>query len=430
MLVDVAIVGSGGAGSSLLLALDRELTRRRAAGAAVESPSLVVVDPVHRAADDRTWCVWDDGVNALESCVHRAWHRVAVETVDGRRVTLELGRSRYVMVRSSAVYAAADLAAQRLGAERRTVAVQSIEQDGEAARLSLADGGAVRARWVFDSRPTAPERPARTAWWQHFRGWVVQFDEIAGEPGPLTPELPMLMDFSVPQSPRSVSFGYVLPDDAHRGLVEYTVFSRDRWIDPSKTGDADADDGDNDGGGDGDGVSGDGGRPGAQAGGGAGGARYDAELRAYLDRRWPGRGYRVVEVEDGAIPMSDAYYPQQVGRRILRLGTAGGSTRPSTGYTFATLQRQVAVVAKRLIDGVDPVPPQPHSARHTWMDAVLLRALDEGLVDGAQLFSTMLTANPPARVVDFLDGRSSLAEDVALMRSLPFTPMLRAALLR
>jgi lycopene beta-cyclase len=279
--------------------------------------------------------------------------------------------------------------------------------DGEAARLSLADGGSVRARWVFDSRPTAPERPARTAWWQHFRGWVVQFDEVPGEPGPLTPELPMLMDFSVPQSPRSVGFGYVLPDDAHRGLVEYTVFSRDRWIDPSKSGDADSD-----------GV------------GGAGGARYDAELRAYLDRRWPGRAYRVVEVEDGAIPMSDAYYPRQVGRRVLRLGTAGGSTRPSTGYTFATLQRQASVVAKRLVDGVDPVPPQPHSARHDWMDSVLLRALDEGLVDGAKLFSTMLTANPPARVVDFLDGRSSLVEDVALMRSLPFAPMLRAALLR
>jgi lycopene beta-cyclase len=398
VLVDVAIVGSGGAGSSLLLALDRELARRRAAGAAVGAPSVVVVDPVHRSADDRTWCFWDDGINALESCLHRAWHRVEVVTEDGRRVTLELGRSRYVMARSSAVYRAADAAAKRLGAERRTVAVHSIDQDGEAARLSLADGGSVRARWVFDSRPTAPERPARTAWWQHFRGWVVQFEPSAGRPGPFSPDLPMLMDLSVPQSPRAVSFGYVLPDDAHRALVEYTVFSRDRWTDPAQGRD--------------------------------GGERYDAELRAYLAGRWPDRTYRVVEVEDGAIPMSDAHYPRQVGRRLLRLGTAGGSTRPSTGYTFATIQRQVSVVAQRLFDGLDPVPPQPHSARHAWMDSVLLQALDQGLVAGGQLFSTMLTANPPSRVVDFLDGRSSLAEDVALMRSLPFAPMVRAALIR
>jgi lycopene beta-cyclase len=128
--------------------------------------------------------------------------------------------------------------------------------------------------------------------------------------------------------------------------------------------------------------------------------------------------------------MSDAFYPRQVGRRVMRLGTAGGSTRPSTGYTFATLQRQTAAVASRLFDGLDPVPPPPHSRRHAWMDSVLLRALDNGLVDGAALFSTMLTANPPDRVVDFLDGRSSLADDVALMRTLPFTPMLRAALRR
>ncbi len=398
MLVDVAIVGAGGAGSSLLLALDRELSRRRAAGQELATPSVVVVDPVHRVADDRTWCYWDDGSNDLEACLHRAWHQVAVQTVDDDRVRLELGRRRYVMVRSSAVYAAADAVAQRWGAERRTVAVQGIEQDGEAARLRLADGTGLRARWVFDSRPTTPERPARTAWWQHFRGWVVQFEPSAGRPGPFSPDLPMLMDLSVPQAAQAVSFGYVLPDDEHRALVEYTVFSRDRWVDPGQGRDD--------------------------------GARYDEALRAYLAARWPDRSYRVLEVEDGAIPMSDAIYPRQVGRRVMRLGTAGGSTRPSTGYTFATLQRQSAVVARRFFDGLDPVPPHPHSRRHAWMDSVLLRALDSGLVDGAALFSTMLTANPPARVVDFLDGRSSLADDVALMRSLPFTPMLRAALLR
>jgi lycopene beta-cyclase len=397
VLVDVAIVGSGGAGSSLLLALDRELTRRHAAGHDVATPSVVVVDPVHRAADDRTWCFWDDGVHALESRLHRAWHQVAVQTVGGEQVRLDLGRRRYVMLRSSGVYAAADEAAARLGAERRTVAVQGVEQDGEAVRLALADGSVVRARWAFDSRPTAPERPARTAWWQHFRGWVVQFEPTAGRPGPFSPDLPMLMDLSVPQPPRSVSFGYVLPDDEHRALVEHTVFSRDRWVDPVKGRDD--------------------------------GARYDDALKAYLAGRWPDRTYRVLEVEDGAIPMSDAYYPRQVGRRVMRLGTAGGSTRPSTGYTFATMQRQASVVARRYFDGLDPVPPQPHSRRHAWMDSVLLRAFDEGLVDGAALFSTMLTANPPSRVVDFLDGRSSLGDDVALMRSLPFTPMLRAALL-
>src|SRR3712207_7859322 len=94
-------------------------------------------------------------------------------------------------------------------------------------------------------------------------------------------------------------------------------------------------------------------------------------------------GNEIAEVEDGAIPMADAVLARRVGRRVFRLGTAGGATRASTGYTFAAMQRQAAAVARALGEGREPLPPAPYPRRHRWMDAVLLRALDRGHAEGA-----------------------------------------------
>jgi lycopene beta-cyclase len=282
----------------------------------------------------------------------------------------DLSPLRYVMVRSADFYALAEKAVASIGAVR-----------------VVADADAVpglRARWRLDSRPAAPVRPANTAWLQHFRGWTVRFDRPV-----LDPQVPVLMDFSTPQPHRAVGFGYVLPLDAHRGLVEYTEFSRSRLSD----------------------------------------AAYDAALRGYLDRRFgaAAAGAVVEEVEDGAIPMTDAVLDPHPEPDRWRLGTAGGATRPSTGYTFAAMQRQATAVAQALLDGRPPVPPRPYPRRHLWMDAVLLRALDRGRTGGADLFARLFAANRPADVLRFLDGATSLPEDLALMSTAPFAPMTLAS---
>jgi lycopene beta-cyclase len=220
---------------------------------------------------------------------------------------------------------------------------------------------------------------------QHFRGWTVRFDRPV-----LDAALATLMDFQIPQPERGVAFAYCLPLDDRRALVEYTEFSRERL--PSDD--------------------------------------YDRALRGYLRRRWdvePGHGVEVEAVEDGVIPMTDAPFASRVGKRVFRLGTAGGATRPSTGYTFAAMNRQADVVANLLLAGRTPVPPPPYRARHRWMDAVLLRALDRGYVRGPELFTALFADNPSDRVVRFLDGLSGPIDDLALMRTTPMPPMMRSA---
>ena len=94
MLVDVAIVGAGGAGSSLLVQLARLLPE------GATPPSIAVIDPVHHAGRDRTWCFWDDGASPVEGAVHRSWREVLLVDRSGAEHRLDLAPLRYVMVRS------------------------------------------------------------------------------------------------------------------------------------------------------------------------------------------------------------------------------------------------------------------------------------------------------------------------------------------
>jgi lycopene beta-cyclase len=376
--VDAAIVGAGGAGAAVIIHLAR-LVR-----AGVEPPTIAVIDPVHRSGRDRTWCFWDDGAGALDAAVHRSWTDVLLVDPGGAEHRLDLTPLRYVMVRSQDVYALADKAAAELAAVRIQATAHEV-RDGDAYASVITDEGSVEARWVLDSRPARPRRPATTALLQHFRGWTVRFGADV-----LDPSAPVFMDFTVPRPASGVAFGYVLPDDARRGLVEYTEFSPERLP----------------------------------------GGRYDEALARYLAARWGAAGapgmYEIEDVEDGAIPMNDAVPARRAGRHVIRLGTAGGATRASTGYTFAAMQRQAAAVASAVLAGRDPLPPPAYPARHRWMDSVLLTALDRGLVSGPQLFLRLFAELPPELVLRFLDGRTSPAEELTVMRTTPLGAMARA----
>ncbi|MFE9657141.1 lycopene cyclase family protein [Micromonospora sp. NPDC006431] len=373
--VDLALVGGGGAASLVLAALDRhDLTGLRVA----------VVDPVHKRGQDRTWAFWGTPGGDLDPLLTASWSRVDVVTPAGRRV-LSLDPLRYAMLRSAPVYDRAAAAERRLGAVRIGAPAGALHDDGH--RVTVCDPAGrvlVRAGWVLDSRPRPPERPGRTTWLQHFRGWWLAADRPTFDP-----DRAVLMDFRTPQPVRGVSFGYVLPVDDRYALVEYTEFSPAQLTD----------------------------------------AGYDAALRGYaaqlgLDLT----ALRVREVENGIIPMTDGPFLPRPSPRVVRLGTAGGATRPSTGFTFAAMLRQADQIARALAAGQAPVPAPAYPRRHRWLDAVALRALDRGHVGGVEFFARLFDRNPPERVLRFLDGTTSPAEELAVMRSSPLLPMTGAVL--
>jgi lycopene beta-cyclase len=371
--VDVAVVGAGGAGLSLL----HQLALRGPSGLRV-----ALVDPVRRLRDqpdDRTWCFWDDGASDVDAALARSWSRVLVATADSR-TELDLTPMRYAMLRSSDFYALVERETAGLDVVHLQAAATSLDADG-ARVVVRTPAGDVTALWAFDSRPAPPSRPGATTLLQHFRGAVVRtVDDV------FDADLPTLMDFTTPQPSRGLAFGYCLPLDARRALVEYTEFS------PAVLDDA----------------------------------GYTSALGAYLRQVLGSTAYEVEHVEQGVIPMTDSAFARRAGPRVFRLGTAGGATRASTGYTFTAMQRQARSVALALRAGREPLPVRAYPRRHALMDAAMLRGLDAGHLDGPRFFGRLFASNPPRRVLRFLDGETAVREELALMRTAPAATMVRS----
>ncbi|PRY02238.1 lycopene cyclase family protein [Allonocardiopsis opalescens] len=375
--VDVVIVGAGAAGLSLAW-------RLAGPGAPAGGPRVALVEPPPGGprTQDRTWCFWEPEPGEWDAAVGHRWPRVSVIGPDGAEHAAPIAPLVYKMVRSRdyAAHVEGALPAERVTRVAATVYRLSDGADHATVHAIGANGRELRiaARWVFDSRP--PPRPpaAATTLLQHFRGWFVHTERDS-----FRTDTAVLMDLRPPQPPRGVAFGYLLPFSPRTALVEYTQFTREVLDDSG----------------------------------------YDAGLSHYLGSVLGIGDYTVTGTEQGVIPMTDAHFPRRAGRRILRIGAAGGATRPATGYTFAALQRQTAATARALAAGRAPVPPLPHRRRHLLMDAVLLRALDTGRLDGARFFAGLFARRPVRQVLDFLDGRSTPAQEIAIGLHTPVLPM-------
>lgn len=363
MRVDVAIVGGGGAGLSLL----RQMALHRLSGL-----TIAVIDPVEHRINDRTWCFWHTATD-LEAVISRSWTQARLIGQDSAKHRLDLTPLRYSMVRSADFYEHVGRISAALDVRRLIEPVLDID-DGPQHATVHTPHRTVQAQWVFDSRPADPAKRAGTVLLQHFRGWTLRTHTDMFDP-----DCPTLMDFSVAQPERGIAFGYTLPLGPRHALVEYTEFSQRR-------------------------LSSDG---------------YDRALASYI-----GHDVEIESVEDGAIPMTDGPFRRRVGRRIMRIGSAGGATRPSTGYTFAAMQRQSRAIARLLSSGQTPVPPRAYPRRHVWMDAVMLRALDR--LNGPDFLTDLFARNRPERLLRFLDGTTPWWDDLAVMATAPLVPMMGA----
>ncbi|MGY0019914.1 lycopene cyclase family protein [Streptomyces sp. cg35] len=378
---DVVIIGAGAAGLSLAERLCTAAGRSSPTVRLVQAP----VGPLRPAP--RTWCFWERGAGRYDDAVSAAWNRMRVRSPGGQLVDAGTGALRYKMIRSPDFEAAIErrLAGQRILA-RTEGTVEAIEgtADGAQVLVRTAHGEQQRlsARWVFDSRPLGSLPPARTTLLQHFHGWFVRTPRPVFDTGSVE-----LMDFRTPQPERGLAFSYVLPTSPHTALVEYTQFSAS--VLPADS--------------------------------------YNRALETYLHTVLNVRDFRIEAHEEGVIPMTDAQFARQSGASIFKIGAAGGATRPSTGYTFAAIQRQTAAIAAALRAGRRPVPPAPHSRRSRAMDAVLLHALASGRLDGAAFFTRLFSRVPTERLLRFLDGATTPYEDLLIGLNSPIVPLLRSA---
>ncbi|HEU4421500.1 MAG TPA: lycopene cyclase family protein [Pilimelia sp.] len=367
---DAVIAGGGLSGMSLLAHL--------AAGGWRDRSVLLIDDPAAPAT--AAWASWTSGPGLLDAAASPGFRQVRVYAAGTSRV-LPLGRYRYQTVRRPDLrQVVMDLMAGCPGFAVRSGRVDRVRDGPDAAEV-VVDGQPVRARWVFDSVSAAPPGPVADAHLA-FTGWEVRCA------GPVfDPDTPTLFDF---RTPRVVGarFGYVLPEDPHRALVELTEFVP-RRARPSPP------------------------------------AERRAALAAYLGDVLGAGDYDVLRTESAVLPLQVTPRPRRRGR-VLAIGARGGLVKASTGYAYQRVQRDSEAIAASLARHGHPFDlPRPRR-RHRLLDAVLLAVLDRDPAELERAFARLFFANPAERVLRFLDEDTGVRDELRLIRSLPAAPYLRA----
>lgn len=343
---------------------------------------ILLIDKDGKQQNDRTWSFWETSPGLFEEIVHRRWKKTWFHSKDFSRL-LDLSPYEYKMIRGIDFYRhCLNIIWQQKNIEIIQTAVNGLSSEGAEAVVNT-DRGEYRADYIFNSilfsKPVLSKKEYYLL--QHFKGWIIE------TPGPVfNPAEATLMDFRVDQQ-HGTTFVYVKPFSETKALVEYTLFTEQLLDD----------------------------------------AAYDAGLKQYISDFLNIQSYAIAETETGIIPMTNHRFPVSDGR-IINIGTAGGQTRASSGYTFRFIQKHSAKIVEELIYSGKPFTGATGNRKARFYDSVLLYILKNNKVPGERVFSLLFKKNKPQHVLRFLDSESSLGEELKIISSLPTWPFLKAAM--
>jgi lycopene beta-cyclase len=157
-------------------------------------------------------------------------------------------------------------------------------------------------------------------------------------------------------------------------------------------------------------------------------AEYDKALKQYVENQLSITNYTVKEEELGVIPMTDHKFPERDGN-IIYLGTAGGKTKPSSGYTYRFIQKHVDALVDRLETKGDPfIGNNPFEKRFFFYDRILLNILYKRTLEGKDIFSLLFKRNKINQIFSFLDNETSMLEELFLLNTLPQWPFIKSGI--
>ncbi len=348
---------------------------------ALKDKSILLIEKDDKVSNDRTWCFWEKENGLFEPIVCKKWDRAWFHAT-GYSSLKELSPYQYKMIRGIDFY---DYCYDIIKKSGRVDVVKqqvlSFANNSNGALVTTRDA-AYQGEYIFNSilfeKPIISEGQFYLL--QHFKGWVIETVKPS-----FNPEEATLMDFRVNQQ-EGTTFVYVMPFSETRALVEFTLFT------PSLLDDAE----------------------------------YEAALKDYIANVLGITDYTIAEKEFGVIPMTDHDFPINDGK-IIYLGTAGGKTKPSSGYTFKFIQKHVQALVRQLEEKGNPfIKTSFLKKRFSWYDRVLLHILFHRKLEGARVFYLLFKRNQISRLFAFLDNESSINQELILLNTLPQWPFMKA----
>ena len=370
---DYIIAGAGCAGLSVAMHLIHSGKFR--------DKNILLVDQHPKQSNDRTWCFWQTGKSLFEPIVYKQWQKLFFY---GEAFTKQLNIEpyKYKMIRGIDFY---DFCLEEINRQPNfTVRFDKVEHvfSSDITTGIMLNGNAIHAEYIFNSILFQKPQLSENEYWllQHFKGWIIETENNVFEP-----EVATLMDFRIDQQ-WGTAFCYVLPFTKNRALVEYTVFSPQ--VLPKE--------------------------------------QYDVGLKNYLEQLLQLGSYKIIDEEFGVIPMTNFEFDAGQNN-IINIGTAGGQTKGSSGYTFNFIQKHSNELVQQLMRGKHP-SLKTGSRRFSFYDSVLLNILYKNTLPGKLVFTRLFQKNQTSKVLRFLDNETSVADELKIISTLPTWPFTKAAL--
>ena len=206
--------------------------------------------------------------------------------------------------------------------------------------------------------------------WQHFQGIEIEtsrdiFDD----------EIINLMDFNCDQR-KDIHFFYTLPFSKNKALVETT------WL--SSLEDQSLMD-------------------------------YDLQLENYIKNNLGIKDYKINFTEKGAIPL---FHPiLKTNKNVINIGSAGGMTRLSTGYTFLNIQEH----SKYLCNNIDNIKNNKIfnlGKKYNFLDKIFLKVVKNHPEKMPEIFYKMFN-NSSNKIIKFLSNKSNFFDDLSIILKMP-----------
>ncbi len=376
---DIVVTGLGCAGLSFVYHL---------LNSPLKNQKILLIDNDPKQKNDRTWCYWSE--EPLEI------HPRTVPTISWERISLSNGsflvdksleNLKYFQIKSSDFYSS--ILEKIHACKNITWILDSVIEipiiDGLPV-VKTGKHGLISGKKIFNSIPfLSPSANQKPYLKQVFLGWEIESDSPCFDPEKVT-----LMDFDQ-FIDTEAAFVYILPFTKTRGLVEYTLFTKEINIEKSL---------------------------------------LEAKLVNYIKTKLGAGNYKIIFREEGAIPMTTKnIFSHLVHPDVILLGSVAGCTKPSTGYTFHTIQKHSKNVVASLLDNA---PAKEFNwmrkSRFSFYDNILLNIACKWPNELPFVFHDLFQKNKAKDILLFLNEETTFIQELSILMRLKFNIFIRSLL--
>jgi lycopene beta-cyclase len=149
---------------------------------------------------------------------------------------------------------------------------------------------------------------------------------------------------------------------------------------------------------------------------------YAKQIKDYIENHLNLKNYKITYKEEGAIPLFYPSYEQEKNK--INIGTAGGMTRVSTGYTFLNIQEHSKYIREN-IENISKANKFEISKKYQFLDGIFLRVLKENPEMMPNIFFKMFKSSPKTSI-KFLSNKSNFLEDLSIILKMPKWTFIKA----